>query len=70
MEGPILAFILKYLPFLKYLGFLTRLADSLRKKQEISHEVIETETLDIELGNATRYRHTRQRTERSYRRDN
>ena len=33
------------------------------------HEIIETETVDITYGNPARFRHSHQRTERSYSKD-
>lgn len=69
MAEAVLAVILKWLPFLKHLSVLASAAKSFRKKQEITHEVIETETVDITYGNPTRYTLSRQRTERTFRKE-
>ena len=69
MVENVLAFILKCLPFLKYLKVLASAARGFRKKQEIIHEVTETETVDITVGNPTRYTLSRQRTERTFRKE-
>ena len=69
MLEAVLASLLKYLPFLKYLSVLASAARGFRKKQDITHEVIETETVDITYGNPTRYTHSRQRTERTFKKE-
>ena len=69
MAEAVLAVLLKYLPFLKHLSVLASVVRRFRKKQEITHEVIETETVDITYGNPTRFTHSRQRTERTFRKE-
>ena len=69
MAAAFLAVLLKFLPFLKYLSVVVSAAQKFRKKQEITYEVVETETVDITYGNPTRYTHSRQRTERTFRKE-
>ena len=70
MAAAVLAALLKCFPFLKYLSVLASAAQKLfRKRQEFVHEVTETETVDITVGNPTRYTLSRQRTERTFRKE-
>ena len=57
------------LSLLKYMPFLRSVVRLFRKRQDVYHEIIETETVDITYGNPARFRHLRQRTERSYSKD-